>query len=375
MDACDVLIVGGGPAGSACATRLAAAGVDVLVCDASTFPRHKVCAGWITPPVIDELQIDVHDYRRGRSFQPITGFRTGLIHHHAAIETRYDEPVSFGIRRCEFDDYLLRRSRARLQLGVRIREIRRDERHWIVNGAIRAKALVGAGGHFCPVARWLNPSHCTDALVVAQETEFEIDPGEQSGLAVSGETPELFFSQDLMGYGWCFRKENYLNVGFGRVGHQSLPKGAAEFLEFLKTRHHMPVQSDQQWNGHAYLLSEPTARRIVDSAVLLIGDAAGLAYPESGEGIRPGIESGLFAAEVLIEAHGQYPRERLNAYERRIHQRFHRTAAGAALRRTIPPSLAARLGRRLMNIPWFVRHGLLDRGFLHRFETQLSAVG
>ena len=56
MITCDSLIVGGGPAGSACAGRLRAGGLDVLVLDRKTFPRDKTCAGWITPQVIDELR-------------------------------------------------------------------------------------------------------------------------------------------------------------------------------------------------------------------------------------------------------------------------------------------------------------------------------
>ena len=87
MERCDVLIAGGGPAGSSCAWRLRRSGLDVLVVDRATFPRDKVCAGWITPQVISELEIDVAAYRRGRTFQPITAFLTGIIggrtaHHH-----------------------------------------------------------------------------------------------------------------------------------------------------------------------------------------------------------------------------------------------------------------------------------------------------
>ena len=52
MDRCDVLIVGGGPAGSSCAWRLVTAGLDVVVVDKANFPRDKVCAGWITPAVV-----------------------------------------------------------------------------------------------------------------------------------------------------------------------------------------------------------------------------------------------------------------------------------------------------------------------------------
>src|SRR6185503_10456118 len=76
MRSCEVLIVGGGPGGSSCASRLVRAGVDVLVMDRSRFPRQKVCAGWVTPPVFASLDVDLDDYRRGRVLQPITATRT-----------------------------------------------------------------------------------------------------------------------------------------------------------------------------------------------------------------------------------------------------------------------------------------------------------
>jgi flavin-dependent dehydrogenase len=59
METCDVLIAGGGPAGSTCAWRLQQAGLDVVVMDRATFPRDKVCAGWITPQVLADVGLDV----------------------------------------------------------------------------------------------------------------------------------------------------------------------------------------------------------------------------------------------------------------------------------------------------------------------------
>src|SRR5262245_14891203 len=99
MDACDCLVVGGGPAGSSCARVLIQAGLDVVVLDKATFPRDKICAGWITPAVVDELDLDLTDYQRERTLQPITGFRTGLI-GGPPVSTNYHRPVSYGIRRC-----------------------------------------------------------------------------------------------------------------------------------------------------------------------------------------------------------------------------------------------------------------------------------
>ena len=71
MEYCDVLIVGGGPAGSTLAWRLRNCGLDTVILDKSTFPREKVCAGWITPAVTDLLHID-DEYSREHVLQPIS---------------------------------------------------------------------------------------------------------------------------------------------------------------------------------------------------------------------------------------------------------------------------------------------------------------
>ena len=370
---CDVLVAGGGPAGSACAWRLAQAGLDVLVMDAATFPRDKVCAGWITPPVVDELALDLDDYRRGRTLQPITGFRTGLIGGDDALDTSYSRPVSFGIRRCEFDHYLLSRSRARLMLGTRVSQVRRDGCDWVVNDAVRTRLLVGAGGHFCPVARWLNGPSVDRPVVVAQEAEFAIDAGSEAAYTIAPEIPELYFCPDLTGYGWCFRKAGYLNIGFGRLDTRALPGGTSRFVAFLKALKKIPADAAWRWRGHAYRLFE-SGRRVVADGVLLIGDAAGLAYPQSGEGIRPAIESGLLAAATAIEAKGQYSAANLQPYQDRLVGRFGPSAVSAVMERLVPEGWTRRLAPRLFRSSWFVRRILLNHWFLHTHTTALAPV-
>jgi len=271
LERCDILIAGGGPAGSSCAWKLRRAGVDVVVMDKATFPRDKVCAGWITPQVVEDLEIDIGDYRRSRTFQPITGFRVGLIGANDAIEVTYDSPVSFGIRRCEFDHYLLERSKARLMLGQSASTIRRDGTEWIVNDTISTKMLVGAGGHFCPVARSMKAGTPSASVIAAQEVEFAIDPDDGDAFAIDEEVPELYFCQDLKGYGWCFRKQGYMNVGFGRLDSHGLPKRTSEFVEFLKQTRRIPADGEWRWRGHAYLLAGETGRNPIDEGVMLIG--------------------------------------------------------------------------------------------------------
>jgi len=96
---------------------------------------------------------------------------------------------------------------------------------------------------------------------------------------------------------------DYLNIGLGREGHQGLAEQLEDFCDFLRERGRIPA-TYRQIPGHAYLLRGRSQRRLVDDGVLLIGDAAGLAYPQSGEGIRPAVESGLIAAAVIAQPAG-----------------------------------------------------------------------
>jgi len=369
MDSCDVLIVGGGPGGSSCARRLRQAGADVVVIDKAAFPRDKVCAGWITPQAVDDLELDLDEYANGRTLQAIRGFRAGVIGQRRDIITSYDRIISYGIRRCEFDHYLLERSGARRRDGEAVASVRRVDGKWIVNEHITADIVVGAGGHFCPVARMLNAGERSGPVVAAQEAEFPVDAAAAS-FAVDGETPELYFSADLNGYGWCFRKQNYLNVGLGLLDGHACSAATRSFVSYLQKRGRVPASSSWRWRGHAYLLAEPRARRVLDDGVMLIGDAAGLAYPQSGEGIRPAIESGLMAAAAILTAGGNYSRDRLASYEQQLQARF--GLSDRSHTSVLPASVMSALAIGLMRVPAFVRHIVLDRWFLRSAEPPLG---
>jgi flavin-dependent dehydrogenase len=371
MQTCDVLVVGGGPAGSSCAWRLRKAGLDVLVLDKATFPRHKVCAGWITPVVLAELQVDPAEYATGCVLQPLTAFRTGRI-GGPQVETDYGKPVSYAVRRCEFDDYLLRRSGARLQLGEPAKTIRRAGQGWVVNEQIQAPLLVGAGGHLCPVARLLGGNGSpARGLLVAQEVEFELSNSQQADCPVRPEVPEIYFCEDLVGYGWCIRKGNFLNLGLGREDRRQLPRHVADFCQHLKQLGRIPREIPGKFRGHAYLSYEHSSRPLLDDGVLAVGDSAGLAFRQSGEGIRPAVDSGLIAAEVILAAEGNYRRDRLEPYRRLLGLRLGRRKGAGASGGIIPSVLRRLIGRQLLRSRWFARHVLLDRWFLHAGQPPL----
>ncbi len=330
--------------------------------DKAVFPRDKTCAGWVTPQVIRRLGLDIADYSSTRVFQPIRSFRTGMMGGRM-VETQYDEPVSYGIRRCEFDHYLLDRCGARVWTGEKAERFERTDGGWMINGSISTRLLIGAGGHFCPVARMMMPPGEKEEVVAAQEIEFEMTDEMAEACGVSAEQPELVFCRDLAGYAWCFRKGRYLNVGMGREGERALPRKIAEFCERMKKDGKIPRDAPASFHGHAYLLRGRSRRRAVDHGVMLIGDAAGLAYAESGEGIGPAVESGIMAAEVALKAAGDYRREVLEAYTRRLSARFGRAGSSAASSgwvRLLKEWLAARL----LENGWFARRVLLERWFL-----------
>lgn len=369
---CDVLIVGGGPAGSSCAWQLQRLGFDTIVLDRAQFPRDKLCAGWVTPQIIETLQLDLDDFATDNVLQPLRGFRCGVLGGRAT-SIRYDSTVSYGIRRCEFDHYLLRRSGSQLRLGEPLHNVEERAGGWLINQCITATMLVGAGGHFCPVARLLgaDPGRGEHAIY-AQESEVRLNSSQIERCAIEPVLGELYFCADLDGYGWCVRKGDFLNVGFGHRNHRGLHGAVTSFTRWLTDQGRIPTDVDLPFKGHAYLLHSESARLAGSDGVLLVGDATGLAVDASGEGIRPAVESGLLAAQSIARALHRHSRDAVGDYAAALRSRF-----GARASTQVRSGIASRL-RKLaapMLIPnaRFARSVILDRHFLQRRLPALPA--
>ncbi len=370
----EVLIIGGGPAGSTLARALRQAGKDVSVMDKAEFPRDKVCAGWVTPAVFEELDIDLADYARGRVLQPIHGFHTGRIGQPSVQSDFPGEPASYGIRRIEFDHYLLQRSGAELLLGQAFETMRRDAGGWLVNEKVRTRLVVGAGGHFCPVARLIGAKKPGETAVAAQEIEFEMNPQQRVECKVDGELPELYFTPDLKGYGWVFRKGDYLNIGLGREDKHRLSAHVEQFCDYLAGIGRIPGELPGKLKGHAYLLYPHACRSLVGDGVVLIGDAAGLAYAQSGEGIRPAVESALLAAGVILDCAGDYSAQTLRPYAIAVETRFGRRELNPGPGGEISAGLRRLLAGWLLKNHWFSKNLLIRRWFLHTQDRPLPAT-
>ena len=110
----------------------------------------------------------------------------------------------------------------------------------------------------------------------------------------------------------------------------------------------------------------------MQDGVLIIGDAAGLAYPQSGEGIRPAVESSLLAAGVIKIANGDYTQQSLRQYPQLLEARF-----GLREKKEVtdylPQWFKQSLAGSLLSTEWFVRKVVVDRWFLHSDQAPLAA--
>lgn len=302
----DVLIIGGGPAGAACAWRLRQNHIDCILVDQVTFPRLKLCAGWITPKVLEALQIKPDDCPFG--LMTFTSFNMSIKGIKIPFPTH-----QYAIRRMEFDTWLLKRSGVTFALH-QVKEITKENDRYIIDGIYSAKFLVGAGGTNCPVYQSIfKPHFCRlkDTMIVALEEEF-LYPFTDKHCYL------WFFENSLPGYSWYVPKRGgYVNVGIGakitklKANHDTIKHQWEFFVAKLEKRR---LIQDHVFHprGYAYYLRQKTATNRVGNA-FLVGDALGLATLDMGEGIGPAIQSGLLAAHAIIHE-GEYSLQSIAKY-------------------------------------------------------------
>ena len=261
MTRVDVIIVGGGPAGSSCAWQLRLRGVDCLVLDKVRFPRTKLCAGWITPEVLSDLQLAPSDYpHRFLTFEVTKAHLHGLTFRNRSPQ--------HSIRRYEFDDWLLKRSGAPvLEHEVRRIEWRGDR--YVIDDRFECSYLVGAAGTSCPVYRSLfrdtNPrAKLLQVVALEQELPYEWhDP----------DCHLWFFGHGLPGYSWYVPKQDgYLNLGLGGIATRLKSKGQHvqihwdHFLSVLRSCGLIRSSLELQPQGYSYYMRNQVDMRRAGNA-------------------------------------------------------------------------------------------------------------
>ncbi|WP_448614676.1 NAD(P)/FAD-dependent oxidoreductase [Modestobacter sp. URMC 112] len=290
----DVLVVGGGPAGAACAAavRRASPASSVLVLDRADFPRDKVCGDGVAPEALDVLaglDLDVGALVDGYAAVP----RLRLTSPRGATVERAVHRPAYTVPRSVFDARLLDQVLARGVGFARhtVRRVTAHPTHVDVDGRFTAGVLVGADGAESVVRRSLGvPANAPDRLAVAIRGYAPELPG-QVGVQVIVTT-----SLRWPAYAWSFPLgDGRANVGYGELVSGGVTRaGLLDGLQRL-----LPGAAPAGLRAHRLPLS--TGRpRLPGGRVLLAGDARSLVNPLTGEGIFYAVLSGALAGTAAL---------------------------------------------------------------------------
>ena len=289
MERFDAIVVGAGPAGSTTALRLARGGARVLLADRARFPRDKPCGGGLTGRAVRELPVDVTPVVEDvvHRFEVRLGYRK-------RFERRSEAPLVLMTQRRRLDAFLTEQAAG---TGVEFRDgvtvggltVGPDGVELTIGGSrVGAAVLVGADGVNGSVARAAGLGGGV-LYGIALEGNGLLRDG-QAGLA----TIELGVVPG--GYGWVFPKAGHANYGVG--GWASEGPRLREHLHGLCAQHGVDSNALTGLQGRRLPIRRTTdAQR---GPVLLVGDAAGLVDPLSGDGIYEALLSARLAAESIL---------------------------------------------------------------------------
>ena len=294
----DVIVAGGGPAGSMAARRLAAGGARTLLLEKATHPRYKACGGGVPLRTVGLL---------GRSIDAVVEDSVHGIEISHLGERRFVkrsvEPLAYMVMRDSFDEMLLSwasEAGADVRQGEAVREVTSGSTCVSVStnsGAYEASLLLGADGASGRVAR---ATGLGVGMAKSAAWELEVDAPSAAldrwrGLA------NVDVGYRPWGYGWVFPKAGRLSIGLvtspGR-GHR-IRAQANRYLERLGLADAVIGEA----RGHP-IRYRRGGERIAAGPVLLLGDAAGLADEFTAEGIAYAVESAGLAATAALEALG-----------------------------------------------------------------------
>ena len=312
----DVLVVGAGPAGSATALHLARSGARVLLVDKARFPRDKPCGGGLTGRALRHLPCDVAPV-----VERVVDRMVLRARYRTTVDRTSREPLIAMTQRRRLDLHLAEQAAA---AGADFRDVARvsgvelDDAGVtarIGEARVRASFLVGADGANGAVARAIGLG---DGIVRGVALEGNVPWATlQRGDYESAAWVELGVVPG--GYGWVFPKGDHANLGVG--GWLEEGPRLRDHLDRLARAHAIDPASLTDVRGHRLpmrALGTPAAR----GRALLVGDAAGLVDPLSGDGMYEAFVSARLAGEAIVGG-------RPEAYEASLSAALDRHAAAS----------------------------------------------
>ena len=363
----DVLVVGGGPAGSAAAITAARAGRSVLLVDKATFPRDKCCGDGLTTLALRLGQQLGLDPTPISDWQPVEG---AVLHSPSGRSVRFPLPHDDGhyaavVPRREYDAALLglaRTSGTEVAESHAVTGIDVDDAGATVTvdgmGRIRAATVVAADGMWSPVRRILGLSTDDD------RGQWHAFRQYVSNVGPAAADLHVWFEADLLpGYAWSFPlPDGRANVGFGILRGGPVAVGATgriwdELMDRPAIRSVLGDHALPEDRRTAWPIPAKVDRAVLDHGpVLFVGDAAAATDALTGEGIGQALLTGILAGEAVLA--GGPPVDVAEIYRRSVRRELvadHRMSI--ALQAMLARQAGARAAVRLAGAtPWTRRN-------------------
>ncbi len=289
----DLIIIGGGPCGSAAGRIAGKKGLKTLLIEKEIFPRYKPCGGCLSEHAISYLDFEIP---RSMIERDIFGAR---VHFKGqVVEQHKDDKIAVLITRSILDNYLLEKAGEtgiEIKTGEKVLEYQEKNDYVEVftdNDTYKAKFIIIAEGSQGKLKYQIRRKDRKDEYAISVVAEIESD--DESIDKYIHNAIDLHFGLFKHGYGWIFPHENYFSVGIGGLA-KHLPHPKKAMLDFLNENN---FNNKYKLHGHI-IPAGGVKRRITSSRVVLSGDSAGFVDSFLGEGIAYAIRSGQIAAEVI----------------------------------------------------------------------------
>lgn len=336
----DVIIVGAGPAGTACALALKDSGLNILMLDKHSFPRDKICG----------------DAVGGRSIKNLEKFSPELVEELRSLGTKelntttrifiYDKQPfnlywkneAYCIKRYDFDALLFKHA-------MKINKTLTFKGDFKVDDVIKQQGKVVVGNKKSDTYYSANIVVAADgsqSFLAKQLIDLKLDPNNFSAAVrayfsnvegvLPNQTEAHFIKESMPGYFWIFPVgNNVANVGYGMLSNeisrrkinlkQSFTQIISQHPQLKKRFENATIESDIE--GFGLALGSRKVEVYGDN-FLLVGDAASLIDPKAGDGISNAIDSGIISANAIINAHqkNDFSKEGLKNYKTDLNKRL-----------------------------------------------------